>query len=338
MNHSQSCGLCKSEAQIIYKNYPGYQEPKTYDIYHCSNCNTGFPYPAEENFEKLYDLIYENKERIKGYNRYFRYSKEIKFQRDPFKYLAFQESAYFGVWKTLHRVKNPGTFKVLEVGAGLGYLTYALKHAGFDVLGIDISEKVVEQAKLEFGELFKCLDIFEYAKITDQSYDYIVMTEVIEHVPEPAEFIRVLLSLLSEKGKLIVTTPNKGLYNVGTVWASDIPPVHLWWLSEESLKNISSITESKVEFLSFEDFYKKNVDIVDIGDPNFPVIPPSILDINGEVKDPFKKEVMYERIKVWALNNKVLLKLYVKFRLFRNPNLKKLSSQGNTICAVFERS
>ena len=229
MNVTQKCIVCGADSKLKHRNYPGFKEPDTFDIYHCRNCNTSFPFPVKEDFYKLYDLIYENKNEIKGYKRYFHYSKEVKLKKDPFRYLAFQESPYYGVWKTLKNTINPGITKVLEVGSGLGYLTYSLKKAGFDVIGIDISEKVVAQASLEFGENYKCLDIFEYAKNPPNLYDYIVLTEVIEHVPNPIDFIRTLLSLLSENGKLIVSTPNKGLYAQRAIWGS-VPPVHLSWL------------------------------------------------------------------------------------------------------------
>jgi 2-polyprenyl-3-methyl-5-hydroxy-6-metoxy-1,4-benzoquinol methylase len=337
MNETQTCGLCGADAELKYRNYPGYQEPDTFDIFHCSNCNTAFPFPVGENVDNVYDLIYENKSKIKGYNRYFRYSKEVKLQKNPFRYLAFQESAYYGVWKTLNNIPNPSAVKVLEVGSGLGYLTYSLKKAGFDAFGIDISNKVITQATIEFGENYKCLDILNTNKNSLESYDFIVLTEVIEHIPKPVDFIRTLLSLLSKNGKLIVTTPNKGIYGPGTIWASDIPPVHLWWLSEKSMKVISDITQSKVTFLTFEDFYKENLAIIDVGDPNVLVLPSSIFNKKGEVKFPVGKSSLYEQFKIWVFSKKILLYIYSKYRILRNPNIRQMSSGGVTICAIFEK-
>lgn len=337
MKETQTCGLCGADAQLKHRNYPGYQEPDTFDIYHCRNCNTAFPFPVRENVDKVYDLIYDNKSKIKGYSRYFRYSKEVKGQKDPFRYLAFQESPYYGVWKTLYNTLNPGAVKVLEVGAGLGYLTYSMKKAGFDVFGIDISEKVVAQASQEFGENYKCLDIFEYAKNAAELYDYIVLTEVIEHVPNPVDFIRTLLSLLRENGKLIVTTPNKGVYDQRTIWGSDIPPVHLWWLSEKSMKVISDITQSKVSFLNYEDFYKENPAIINVGDPDIPVLPRSVFNKEGEVNLPVGNKSLYEQFKTWVFSKKILMNIYSRYMVLRNPNIRKLTSEGVTICAIFEK-
>lgn len=347
MNVNQTCGLCGAHALLKHREYPGYQEPDTFDIYHCSNCNTAFPFPIKENVDEVYDLIYENKSKIRGYKRYFRYCKEVKLQKDPFRYLAFQESPYYGVWKTLHKTRNPGSVKVLEVGSGLGYLTYSLKKAGFDVLGIDISEKVVAQACLEFGEDYRCLDIFEYAKNPTELFDFIVLTEVIEHVPNPVDFISTLLSLLNKNGKLIVSTPNKGLYAKRAIWGSDMPPVHLWWLSEKSMKVISDITQSKVSFINFKDFYRENPTIIDVEFPNckleqgtgrpIPTFPSAVFNKEGKLNFSEDNTSLYEKFKTWVFSKKILMNIYSSYMVKQNPNFKKLSSEGNTICAIFEK-
>ena len=348
MNVTQKCIVCGADSKLKHRNYPGFKEPDTFDIYHCRNCNTSFPFPVKEDFYKLYDLIYENKSEIKGYKRYFHYSKEVKLKKDPFRYLAFQESPYYGVWKTLKNTINPGVTKVLEVGSGLGYLTYSLKKAGFDVIGIDISEKVVAQASLEFGENYKCLDIFEYAKNPPNLYDYIVLTEVIEHVPNPIDFIRTLLSLLCENGKLIVSTPNKGLYAQRAIWGSDMPPVHLSWLSEKSMRVISDITQSKVSFINFEDFYRENPTIIDVEFPNFkrsevlggppiPTFPSPVFNKKGKLNIIEDRKSLYEQFKTWVFSKKILMNFYSWYMILRNPNFKKLTSEGQTICAIFEK-
>ena len=42
----------------------------------------------------------------------------------------------------------------MEVGCGLGYLTYALDKSQFNVTGIDISNKAIELAIKRFGNLY----------------------------------------------------------------------------------------------------------------------------------------------------------------------------------------
>lgn len=337
MVETQTCGLCGAEASLKYSSYPGYQEPDTFDIYHCKNCEASFPFPVREDVDKIYDLIYENKSKISGYKRYFGFSQQVKLEKDPFKYLAYKESPYFGVWKILHEIPEPQNVKVLEVGSGLGYLTYSLKKAGFDVVGIDISQKVVSQATKEFGALYKQLDIFEYAKDTSDTYDYIVLTEVIEHVPKPVEFIRTLLSLLNSNGKLIVTTPNKGVFDSRTVWGSDLPPVHLWWLTEKSMKVIADLTRSKVSFLTFEDYYKHKPAIIDVSVPDTPVLPASVFNKEGVVNSLGGQSGIYEKFKSWVFSKRVLMNIYANYMVSKNPDIRKLTSKGVTICAIYEK-
>jgi SAM-dependent methyltransferase len=139
--------------------------------------------------------------------------------------------------------------RILEVGSGLGYLTYSLVKAGYDAKGLDISESAVKQASGRFGNYYLCGDVRQLA-ISDQGkYDYVISTEVIEHIDDPSGFMGAILSLLKPGGKAIITTPGKSAYPDDIIWASDLPPVHLWWFSEESIKYIASQLNASVKFI-----------------------------------------------------------------------------------------
>ena len=93
-------------------------------------------------------------------------------------------------------------------------------------------------------------DLFDLHKNT-QRYDCIILTEVIEHVPDPVEFLKAAASVLSPGGVLLVTTPNKTIAPLGTVWGTESPPVHLWWLSESSIRQIARRLGLLVKFGDF---------------------------------------------------------------------------------------
>lgn len=331
------CPICFKVAKRIFRDFPGYQEGDNYDIFHCEDCDTSFPYPVLTDLNTVYELIYQNKEQIAGYNRYYKYAVEIKRKKNALKFLAFQEPAYYGVWEKISK-ENLADKKlnILEVGCGLGYLTYALNQSGYNTLGLDISEEAVKYAKNAFGNYYLQSDIFEYAVSNKKKFDFVVLTEVIEHVISPVQFIKTLLGLLAPGGKLIISTPNKSLYADSTVWASDMPPVHLWWFSETSMHRIAELTGSSVSFIDFSEYHKKMPTIIDVGGAIPFVLPAHVFDKNGNLLNPWPKLNNYQKFKDYLTHIEIVRKIYYRFMKIRNPAFKFLKSKSWTMCAVFE--
>ncbi|MEO6820505.1 MAG: methyltransferase domain-containing protein [Ginsengibacter sp.] len=332
------CQICLKTAKRIFKDFPGYQEGDNFDIFYCEGCNTSFPFPVVTNLNKLYELIYQNKEQIAGYNRYYKYAIEIKKEKDALKFLAFQEPTYYGVWEKISKENiAEKKIKVLEVGCGLGYLTYALNQSGYNTLGLDISGEAVEFAKNTFGDYYLQSDVFEFATSYKEKFDFIVLTEVVEHVISPVEFIKTLLGLLAPEGKLIVSTPNKSLYPATTVWASDLPPVHLWWFSEKSMVRIAELTGSSVSFIDFEEYHKKMPTLIDLGGPFPNGLPPHVFSKEGKLLNPIKKLNSYDKFKEYLTHIKIVRNVYYRFMKIRNPKFIFLKSKSWAMCAVFEK-
>ncbi len=99
----------------------------------------------------------------------------------------------------------------LEVGGGHGlYISEATEiignHANYDL--VDISKSSLDIAKkMISNENVNAIltDVFEF--FPTKKYDFITMGEVLEHVEEPVKLLQKLQSLLSENGKLTITTP-----------------------------------------------------------------------------------------------------------------------------------
>ena len=254
MNIIIKCLLCDKEAQVIEQNYPGYQEPDNFSICNCVYCNTQFSYPRVET-RHIYEMIYKKPETVPGYDRYYRYKNEVKTVKNPLQYLAEAEEAYWVIRDALKQdIDEKETLKILECGCGMGYLTYSLYKEGFNVTGLDISQNAVDEAVKNFAEIYVCADVFEYAKKHREVYDRIILTQVIEHVENPIEWLKTLLTMLKKGGKIILSTENKTVYPEGTIWQSDLPPVHLWWFSEKSFKYIASKINASLHFTDFNKY------------------------------------------------------------------------------------
>ena len=103
--------------------------------------------------------------------------------------------------------------RVLDLGSGWGVTSYlaAKKLAGRgEVIGVERLEGDVAIAKEKFqlpNLKFMAGDITEL-NFPEGSFDCVMLLEVIEHIEEPAAFIRYINKLLRKNGSFVISTPN----------------------------------------------------------------------------------------------------------------------------------
>jgi SAM-dependent methyltransferase len=335
-----SCPVCMSEAKVVYGKHPGYQQPKVYDIVHCENCNTSFANPLEVDSD-LYDLIYSKPDEIPGYDRYSKYAQNVLKQANPLEYLAKSEDTYWSIKNYLQNIPNSTNKKILEVGCGLGYLTYSLVKSGFNVTGLDISMNAIEKATARYGNHFVCADLHEYGQKNDLGYDIIILTEVIEHVPNIYEILSSLTGLLADGGEIVITTPNKSSFPNETVWHTDLPPIHLWWFSEASISKIADKIGYSVKFTDFSECGSINVSrriYHSDGEDKSKWIRNSIVDGQGDVINN-KINSSIHKLKKYLYSSSILPK--VKLLISKLPLLKEnfiVGKRREVLCAIFSKN
>lgn len=271
------CPLCGATTSLAFAGHRGYQAPARFDIYECPACETSYAWPLAVD-ERIYELIYRNAERIPGYDRYRRYRDLLLRAEDPLAALGEQEDVYWSIGEALRGIaRGRGETKILEIGSGFGYLTYALRRAGYDCSGIDISETAVASARRDFGEHYRAADLFALGGSEAGTCDVVVMTELIEHVPNPLQLLARAAQLLKPGGALVITTPSRDLYASRHVWHTDPPPVHLWWFSRSSLRFAAWKLGMTARFVDFRPFYRRP-----LGEVRVPSKPPTF-DADGQV-------------------------------------------------------
>ncbi len=102
-------------------------------------------------------------------------------------------------------VIQPG-WQTLEVGAGLGLFSAWLRRQGCLPLAIEPDQQQAAFARQQFG-----LEIinrrFEETTL-QQQFHFLAASHVIEHLPEPLEFLRCLHRLAAPAALLFLETPN----------------------------------------------------------------------------------------------------------------------------------
>jgi ubiquinone/menaquinone biosynthesis C-methylase UbiE len=114
------------------------------------------------------------------------------------------------LWLTKWRKKffAPLTGKILEIGIGTGKnIDYYNKKA--EVIGIDFSEKMLEQAYIKLAKsgkkniTLKQMDA-ENLEFKDNTFDYVVTSCVFCSVPNPIKGLKEIKRVLRPSGKLIM--------------------------------------------------------------------------------------------------------------------------------------
>jgi len=112
----------------------------------------------------------------------------------------------------LDTLKNnlPPQSVVLDVGCGNGVISRSLGEAGYNVYGIDVSEKAIERAKElnTFPNVRFAVVSAEQLIAEEKKYDAIICSEVLEHLNKPGDLLNTLSQSLTNTGVLIVTVPN----------------------------------------------------------------------------------------------------------------------------------
>jgi len=130
-----------------------------------------------------------------------------------------------GEFKTLHDV-NPLRInfiqkfislqdkRMVDVGCGGGILTEGLAKKGANMLGIDLSEELIDIADLHGLESgvnahYKKISAEALAEAEPASFDHVVCMEMLEHVPEPGSVIAACATMVKPGGYVFFSTLNR---------------------------------------------------------------------------------------------------------------------------------
>lgn len=123
-------------------------------------------------------------------------------------------------------VAEPGS-KVLDVAAAQGNFSLALAERGYDVTWNDLRDDLIGYVRLkhERGNIsFLPGNLFDLPpRPEEELFDVLLMTEVIEHVAHPDQFLKCAAKLIRNGGWIIMTTPNGEYFHNKLPRFSDCP-------------------------------------------------------------------------------------------------------------------
>lgn len=151
--------------------------------------------------------------------------------------------------KVVDNLGNNG--KLLDMGCGSGYLLQFIEkeRPELDLYGVDLSAEGIKtasnrtKANLNAGNTNKL-------PYKDSEFDYLVSTEVLEHISDIKETIKETHRVLKLGGRFIHITPYKDY----------IPsPEHVREYDESSISLFSEFSNVKTEVITHPEFYRTNL-------------------------------------------------------------------------------
>ncbi len=136
-----------------------------------------------------------------GYDK----SVQLSEENDEYPFVGYKDILNT-IYNIVHKKEK---VRILDIGFGTGILTKKLYDDGYEIYGIDFSQKMIEIAKekMPLANLIK----YDFSKglpeeIKDNSFDYIISTYAMHHLEdeEKNEFIEKLENYLNKGGKIII--------------------------------------------------------------------------------------------------------------------------------------
>lgn len=219
----KQCNVCGGEGLYVL-NKDGF------DLYKCIKCDLVYVYP-EPKKEYLKDSVY-------SYESGYQSHKPKDLSKVPL------TKSYKKIFDFIDRKGIKG--KMLDVGCSNGEFLYHAKKRGFEVVGIELNTRTAEIAKNNGINVH--IGIIDDIVLPENSFDCVFLGDIIEHVPNPKDFLNRCLSLVKKGGYIIISTPNLDcswskagyyLYSIFKIpWSSVTPPYHLFQFSVENLKKL----------------------------------------------------------------------------------------------------
>jgi 2-polyprenyl-3-methyl-5-hydroxy-6-metoxy-1,4-benzoquinol methylase len=146
--------------------------------------------------------------------------------------------------RTLLAYKLPPA-RTLELGCSHGAFVSLLRRAGLDAVGLELNAWVVDHAQRTF-RIPVLQGSIEQHELPPQSFDAIILNDVLEHLLDPLRTMRCCVPLLKADGVLLIQTPSYPDPKTYEELEQEhhpflkmlLPDEHLYLFSERSLRRL----------------------------------------------------------------------------------------------------
>jgi SAM-dependent methyltransferase len=229
---SVPCDLCgRSEGTVLFvgRDYR-FGRTEQYTFVRCESCGLIRlnPRPSMSALQELYELEYP-----------------IEMETSPERGIRKSELLR-SLWHRLtgnytDRVITRVRGRVLDVGCGYGKYLLPLKKKGCEVYGVEVNPKCVDFCRKAGLTVFR--GTLEEANFPDAFVDFVILSQVLEHVPSPKRTLKEIHRVLKPSGRVLIYCPNgKGYLRdlFGMYWHGWHIPFHLYVFTAPTLTQLAN--------------------------------------------------------------------------------------------------
>lgn len=207
------------------------------------------------------------------HNKYYQAEEKYssKYSTEEISYIKNKIDLKFKVINRALKINKNKHYSLLELGAGEGWTLDYFNKNGWGVTGIDYSD---HGCKFHNPTMLKNLVIgdldnkLKQIVKSNQKFDVVWLDNVLEHVPDPKQLLKLCRQVIKKTGLLVIEVPNdfsttqmyllKKRFVTKKYWI--VSPDHISYFSLRSLnrlcnllgfKNIDAIGEFPIDFFLF---------------------------------------------------------------------------------------
>ena len=160
------------------------------ELVKCAHCGFGQP-AALPTLPRYFDRMYDQRWNAAWVAQ--------EFDAD------YKDFIFHSILRELRRrLGGPG--RLLDVGAHAGRFLHLAQQAGWDVEGIELNPRTAAHAAARTGAPVHQMNAHALAD-TRRRYDAVVLTDVLEHIPQPVDLLTALATLTVPGGLVAVKVP-----------------------------------------------------------------------------------------------------------------------------------
>ncbi len=162
----------------------------------CRDCTLVFQSPRPKYDQEFIDSAYAS---------YYQFSENIKLE-DNTQILHSSVNMFKEEVENLLKYDNIRS-NVLDIGSAMGTFLFAAKPYYRKAVGLDVSAEMASYASKNVGVTIYLKQFNEF--IYEEKFSLIHMSHVIEHIPNPVEWLKKAGTMLEDGGVLVINVPNK---------------------------------------------------------------------------------------------------------------------------------